>query len=178
MADRNIQLRQNYDRLRRAGFSSAEATRLRGASEEKISAAIRAQQMPPADPRRVAARTGEKVTAEIVQQYKEKIKVWMEGKVDRPPWGFHKGAIQYDTVTPPLTYDYQSNYTYVVGYKVIYPNGQGEWKVIKITSDERLYKKDLWQKMDEEIFPKKASKYESRVSRGSYHLINAYMRKD
>jgi hypothetical protein len=54
--DRNITLRENYNRLRAAGFSSAEATRYRGASEELIQAAINAKQLPELREEKTGAR--------------------------------------------------------------------------------------------------------------------------
>ena len=57
--DRNERLRRNYKRLREAGFSSAEASRLRCASEEKIRQAIETRTMPMKDPYRQAAGKGQ-----------------------------------------------------------------------------------------------------------------------
>jgi hypothetical protein len=171
--NRNERLKENYQKLRKAGYSAAEATRLRGAGDFKIKSAIRTGTLPPVDPIKKAARTKEEITPARRQEYRESLKVWRERVKDFPPYDIQKGKIIYEN--PPENKTYYSKYSYIITYQVIDPQGNKEWKVITITSDRPLYKKDLWQIMNEEIFPPQAGKYNTKIVRNSYALVSAYL---
>lgn len=181
--DRNIELRQNYSKLRAAGFSSKEATRLRGASPEKINTTIERKVLPPVDPYRQAAGAGKKketVKPDIVKKYKEKIQTWVKAKEKKLPPGYDeiKGKIIYQDAKSHPVVKYLSNYTYVVAYQVKHKTGELEWKTLTFTSEKPLFKYELFKEMEKEIFsnPSNLGRYDSSIIRSSYTLIGAYQK--
>lgn len=183
--ERNKRLRENYKKLRAAGFSSAEATRYRNAKPEHIEAVIRARKLPPKDPFRSAYGAGRKketVKPEQAKKYQEEIKTFFKPKKDKDlPEGFVeiKGRIVYqDAKSHPLV-KYLSNYTYVIAYQVKHKDGTKEWKAITFTSPKKMTKAELWDSIENEIFndPAKRSRYDSTVIRSSYTLIGAYEKR-
>lgn len=181
MKDRNIELKANYQRLRQAGFSSADATRLRGSGPEKINKMLATGLTPPKDPGKVYARTGQAPTAKQKKDYQKQVKTWL--KIDPknlpPEKHYIKGKItNYQEAGKAGTYQYLSAYTYVIRYKVKEKDGTETWKVISITSNEPMTKKELFKEMNESVFPAVDSKYTSRIIRKSYKVIGAYINKD
>lgn len=163
--DRNERLRRNYKRLRDAGFSSAEASRLRGASEDKIRQAIRTRTMPPKDPYRQAA--GRK-------KGRRSAKVDIIGK---PPTDIIKGHIKYEKSGTGDIPHYLSRYTYKIAYQVRHPNGSLEWKYITFTSHTKKYKYELWEELESLMSDRTISKkYDSQFVSGSAVLVGAYTR--
>ena len=117
--DRNERLRRNYKRLRDAGFSSAEASRLRSASEE-IRQAIKTRTMPMKDPYRQAAGKGQ--TADTTPPgagnmgkgtAKEEGAAALQGGHNwNPPTNIIKGHIKYEKSGTGDIPHYLSRYTY------------------------------------------------------------------
>lgn len=182
--DRNISLRANYEKLRAAGFTSKDATRLRGASPDKINAAIERKTLPPVDPFRQAAGAGKKketVKREQIRRYEREIKTWTKAKEKHLPPGYTEltGPIVYENATNHPVIKYLSNYSYVVAYQVKHMTGETEWKTLTFTSERKLYKYELYQEIDNEIFsnPENLGRYNSQVIRSSYTLVGAYEKR-
>ena len=182
--DRNISLRANYEKLRAAGFSSKDATRLRGASPEKLNAIIDRKVLPPVDPVKQAAGKGlkkETVKPEQVKKYQDKIRTWTKARERKLPPGYEelKGPIKYENATNHPVIKYLSNYSYVVAYQVKHQTGETEWKTLTFTSERKLYKYELYQEIDNEIFsnPANLGRYNSQVIRSSYTLVGAYEKR-
>lgn len=164
--NRQDKLRENYRRLRDAGFSSAEATRFRGASEDKIKQAIQTRSLPEKETRAYQARAGYR------REYAQREALGITPQIQ-------KGRIQYQTenhvfLDPKLS----TKYNYVMAYQVRHPNGQKEWKYLTVASDNKLTKKDIINKMIDEYFSRQEnmSKYASRPLAGSIGLVAAYAR--
>lgn len=184
--DRNERLRRNYKRLRDAGFSSAEASRLRGASEEKIRQAIKTRTMPMKDPYRQAAGKGQTADTiprrvlEIWEREQRRKKGRRPSKVDiigTPPTNIIKGHIKYEKSGTGDIPHYLSRYTYKIAYQVRHPNGSLEWKYITFTSHTKKYKYELWEELERLMSDRTISKkYDSQFVSGSAVLVGAYTR--
>lgn len=157
--DRNIRLRANYERLKQAGFTSAEARRFRGASEEKIRAAIARKTLPEKSLHHVMAR---KDTA------REPLGI--------PPQTIQKGRIQYDRENHIFLTEYSARYNYVVAYQVRNPDGSKEWKYLTVATDNKLTKKELMRKIRGDYFGNidNLTKYVSKPLLSSIVLTHAY----
>lgn len=154
MPKRDRKLKENYRRLREAGFSATEAARYRGASQAKIAKAIEQKRLPDIDIVKQAARIRPK--PEVRKYHKGKIK-----------------DTDYKTVKKPETYGYLSKYTYVMSYVVVDKEGAAETKYITITSNDKMTKKELRQKAHE-IITKMETSYKNRGVQGSIELVEAY----
>lgn len=179
--DRNIRLRENYQKLVNAGFSSKDATRLRGAGAAKLNAALTRGVLPPVDPVKQAAgagKTKETVKPEIIKTFTKKLKEWTKAAKKELPPGMQEipGKIVYQEAGKNDIYKYLSKYTYQVAYQVKHKDGSKEWKVINLTSPKKLYKYQIREEVINDIFnnPKNLIRYDSVPVIGSITLIGAY----
>jgi len=182
--DRNQQRRENYKKLREAGFSKQEADRFKGSKPDQVTAAIRVKQLPPVDPVKRAASRGQKketIKAKDRTSYTKLRRAWE--KVTRPAMGVPpqpmSGRIQYTQVEPPLTMNYLSNYTYKMAFMVRHPDGNYEWRYITITSDEMETRRNLRNIVIQEVFGdlENQGKYDTRPLISTLTLVEAFKRE-
>lgn len=192
MADRErekTRMKENYARLRKAGFTAAEATRFRNASEEKIRIAIKTGKLPEKDPLKAAAgagRTKETVSQKEIEQYKKSIEKWLGEVKPKPkrgvpdlPDGWYKvpeknGRLIHENAANHPLVQYISNNTYVVAYCVKHRDGTKEWKVMTFTHDRELTKAQLLDMVEREFILPNTGRYDSKVMKSSYTIIGAY----
>lgn len=178
MSNRKDLLRENYKKLRDAGFSAKDATRMRGGSKEYLERAINIRQAPPINPYKQAARTGKKVTKKQIQKYESAKKRFIKEAqypiIGIPPTKTIEGIITYEPASKAKL-DYLSKYTYIFAYKVKHRDGLREWKYITVTSEYRYSKEMLLDDL-RKIFNENdnLSKYQAKVIFSSIVLVSAY----
>lgn len=160
------EMRENYNRLRAAGFSPLEASRLRSASTAKVNAAIVTGQRPPVSEIHQRAGRGESYT-------------YAAPPVG--PYGTHTGRIResdYKDVTLGYTKVYHSKYAYLMTYETD-QNGVRDRKYYTILSDEKLTKQQLKEEVKANTTdPAAAGKYQAKVIVKSIELVEAYYNPD
>lgn len=162
--DYSERLRKNYQNLRAAGFSSAEARRFRGASDESINKAISNKQLPPPSPQQQKARIG-KVRTKPKYGWKSQT---------NPPEGI-KGRIPYTLVEKGKTLIYNRSYSYVVYYVTVDKDRNCTEKYLVLTSDKPLSKREAINMIYSEIFDENEEKYQGeRVIRESIRIVSAF----
>jgi hypothetical protein len=185
-------MKQNYHRLREAGFTSAEATRFRNASQEKIRVAIKTGKLPEKDPVRTAAGFGRKketVSDQEIKQYQKAVEKWLGEVKPKPrrgvpplPEGWYKvpeqkGEFIHENAANHPLMQYISNYTYVVAYVVKHKDGTKEWRVMTFTHDRKLTKAELLEMVEREFILPNTGRYDSKVMKSSYTVIGAYEKR-
>ena len=183
MANRNTTRRENYKKLRAAGFSPREANRWKGSSAAEINRAVKNRQLPPVNPVKQAASKGKKketINRKTARSYSSEYKKWVQ-KADHniigiPPRTM-KGRITYESVNP-LTFNYQSNYSYVMAFQVKHPDGSREWKYITLVSSTPKTKKELDMELRQDIIANydNMTRYESTPLVSTITLVQAFRR--
>jgi len=192
MTNRNQTRRENYKKLRAAGFTSQEADRVKGAKPGYINQVLRAGRLPPVDPVKRAAgykQTKASIDPGILQSYQYNLKKWQRkipklpkipkyniiGEIPKPM----VGKIKY-TVVGKETFNYQSNYSYVMAFQVKHLDETREWKYITLVSSEPVKKKDLIIELRRDILEnyENMTKYSTIPLVSTIVLTEAYRRDD
>jgi hypothetical protein len=182
--ERNARLRENRAALIKAGFSKELADRYKGASRENVRLAIERGRIPePKEPQRIAGLASGKVRKEKAsQQPKKRAKPRRESwRTQAPPntWGSQKGRITYDEAGKEGNFLYLNKYTYIVTFVTkITEDGQTRYerKIVSIVSDEKLSKKDVFDKVIDVIISDPANEshyYPAQIIIGSLELVKA-----
>jgi hypothetical protein len=165
-AAQQAQAKENYSRLKAAGFSSKDAASLRYASPGKLNAALSTGIRPQISERHQRAGRGESYT--------------------RPapsvgPYGVHKGRIKaddYKDVSEGFSKIYHAKYAYLMTYET----QQGEVrdrKFYTILSETKLNKRQLKEEVKQNCQQAAAAGvYEARLITKSIELVEAYYNPD
>lgn len=187
MANRNQVRRQNYRRLREAGFSAKEADRVKGSSSEYINKVVKNKKLPPVNPIKQAAsfrKPSSTIPAKTLEKYARELKKHQRAVKAKPKiiLGIApepmKGRITYQPVSA-MTYDYQSRYSYLMAFQVRHPDGVTyEWKYVTLVSYDPKTKEQLKEEVKEYVFADKQnqSKYDSTPLVSTIVLVEAYKR--
>lgn len=182
--ERNARLRENYKALRQAGFSVKDAGRFKAATRENVRAAIAAKVLPaPGRVQQLAGLASGKVRKEKAsRQPKKRAKPRRESwRTQAPPntWGSQKGRITYDEAGKEGNFLYLNKYTYIVTFVTkITEDGQTRYerKIVSIVSDEKLSKKDVFDKVIDVIISDPVNEshyYPAQIIIGSLELVKA-----
>jgi len=135
---RNPKRKQNYDALRKAGFTPVEANRIKGASAETVANAIRSKQLP--------EKNIKKIT------YGEHAPKTSKGYRPPKPPKPRRGLVHHARTVPYITLEeyrdsgdynfknYLSNYSFIVSYR---ERKSDELHYITISSQHDLYKHEV-----------------------------------
>lgn len=157
------QQKENYNRLRAAGFSPLEASRLRSASQGKVNAALTTGQRPEVSEKHQRAGRGEK----------------SQPAPSVGPYGYHKGRIKnadYKEVSLGYTLMYTDRYAYLMTYVVRNPsNGATERKYYTILSPVKRTKQSLIEEVITDCDSMDAAgEYDWYIIHSSVQLVEAY----
>lgn len=152
--------KENYQRLKAAGFSTKEASRLRSASQAKINTAIATGERPPVSEKHQKAARGEKTP-----------------NPSAGPYGVHKGRIterDYKDVEKGYTYMYTDRYAYLMTYVVKNKYGEKTRKYYTILSSEKRTKASLKEQVIEDCESQDEGEYPEELIHSSVQLLEAY----
>lgn len=171
---KQAELKVNYNKLREAGYSPKEASRLRSASPETINNALNTnprtfRQSKPLSERHARAGGGQG------ERYKKKDTF----KPSPPtPYKVHKGRItkkDYEIITPQSERVYQNTWAYKLTYLTVDKYGIEQRKYFTVLPDEKMTKKQLkdfvWENCAES---KNVGYYQAKCVKSSIELIGIY----
>lgn len=130
MADKRNR-KENYNKLRAAGFSVHDANRIKGASQQKINAAIQSRSMPEKNINKITMGPTAPKTSKGYREPKP-----APQHTGRQP---HARTVDYMPMQE-LEKGYLSNYNFVVSYRL---KGDPEIHYVTISSQQDMYKKDV-----------------------------------
>lgn len=160
------ELRENYKRLRDAGFSTQDAARLRSASNKTIAESILSGQRKELSERHQAAGKGQ---------------TWTEAAINNRP-KVHKGRIgpdDYKEVEKGETYMYNSRYTYLMTFKMVKQDGEYKWQYCALQSPVPMTKREMKEQIIELYDdPDQEGDYQWYLVHSSIALVQAFYRSD
>lgn len=126
---RNDYRKNNYNRLRAAGFSRDEANRIKGASIDKVNKAIDEKKMP------------EKILSKITMgpTAPRTSKGWRPPKPPKPAPEHHARTVEYMPMTE-VEKVYLQEFNFICSYRY---KGSKELHYITVSSSRDLYKKEV-----------------------------------
>jgi hypothetical protein len=173
-AAKQAELKVNYNKLREAGYSPKEASRLRSASPATINQALHTQpkkfrEVKPLSEKHARAGGGSG------ERYKKKESYQPTGP---DQYTHHKGRIKnsdYQTITPDSERVFHNTWAYRMTYVTVDRYGIEQRKYFTILPDEKMNKKQLKEFVLKNCEnPANLSYYKSKIVRGSIELIGAY----
>jgi len=167
-------MKENYKKLREAGYSPQEASRLRSAAKSTIDKALHTTPGLFRNAKPVSARHQKAGGSSGAKRISKRPNYTPAPPLEYPP---HKGRIKnsdYKSETPE-GYNYENEWAYRMSYVTVDITGFEQRKYFTILPDEKMTKKELidfvYQVSQEKD---NSSRYQAKVIKSSIVLIGAY----